>query len=168
MQNQSIIVCGADELDNFSKATHIIRIVNPKVGASKPVWFKGDFLQLSFGDVVSDADAHAYNTLPPTVDDIYQALDFSRKAWAVSNSTLLVSCDYGASRSPALAYVIWADKMGPGRELEAFTHIINIRPEAVPNILVVSLGDMVLKRNNSLTKPLSEFNQSIMEALGLL
>lgn len=168
MQNHSIIVCGADKLDSFSTATHIIRIVNPKVGDSRPKWFKGDFLQLSFGDVVSDADAEAYNTRPATINDICQSLEFSRQAWTVSNSTVLVSCDYGASRSPALAYVILADKMGPGRELEAFTHIINIRPEAMPNILVVSLGDLVLKRNNALTKPLRDFNQSIMTTLGLL
>ena len=168
MQNHSIIVCGADELDSFSTATHIIRIVNPKVGDSRPKWFKGDYLQLNFGDVVSDADAHEFNTLPPTINDICQTLEFSRQAWKVNNATVLVSCDYGASRSPALAYVIWADKIGPGRELEAFTHIIDIRPEAIPNNLVVSLGDMVLKRNNALTKPLKDFNQSIMANLGLL
>ncbi len=168
MLSHAIYVCGADQLDSFTSATHIIRIVNPTVGDLRPAWFNGDYLQLNFGDVISKADARAYNTRPARTKDILLSLDFSRRAWMANNATVLVSCDYGASRSPALAYVLWADKLGLGRELEAFTHILNIRAEAVPNNLVVSLGDFVLNRNKSLIEPLNEFNQSIMASLGLL
>src|SRR5689334_5575730 len=61
---------------------------------------------------------------------------------ARSESKILVSCDQGASRSPALAYVFIADQYGMGRETEAF----NLR-----------LGDTFLKRGGALLSPLKAF-----------
>ena len=167
MEDQTIAVCAAEEINRFTAVTDLIRIVNPSVQASKPSWFNGDYLQLNFGDVISEVDARSCNTHAPNINDIQSALEFTRNAWMNNNAMVVVSCDYGASRSPALAYVLWADKLGVGRELEAFTHILNIRPEAVPNNLVVYLGDLVLKRNNSLLKPLYDFNKMMMKSLGL-
>jgi predicted protein tyrosine phosphatase len=159
-----IAICGSDELDDYKgqSFTHIIKIVNPGLSNLRPPWFLGEYLQLCFGDVVSKADAQNCKTIAPSIVDIQSALDFSRKALSIEKSSIIISCDYGASRSPALAYVIWADKLGPGREQESFDDVMSIRPEAVPNNLVVSLGDILLKRNGALTKPLQDLNISIM------
>jgi predicted protein tyrosine phosphatase len=162
-----IAICGSDELNHYKgqSFTHIIKIVNPGVSNVRPPWFLGEYLPLSFGDVVSNADAQNYNTIAPSIEDIQSALDFSRKALSIEKSSIIVSCDYGASRSPALAYVIWADKLGPGREQEAFDYIMSMSPEAVPNNLVVALGDLLLKRNGALTKPLQNLNISIIASI---
>jgi predicted protein tyrosine phosphatase len=84
-------------------------------------------------------------------------VEFFRKAWSTPDSKILISCDQGASRSPALAYVLIADQAGPGREIEAFGVILDIRPVAVPNGLVIRLGDEFLQRNGALLTPLKEF-----------
>src|SRR6478736_9862584 len=107
-----------------------------------------------FGDVVSEADARTLKTTAPSMDDIQRALQFFRNACSDPNSKILVSCDYGASRSPALAYVFIADQLSVGQESEAFRLLLEIRPDAVPNGLVVRLGDAYLKRGGALTAPL--------------
>lgn len=150
--NRRLFICGAEEIDNYCAhaITHIIRIVNPGVQSSCPSWFNKEYLQLSFGDVVSETDAKACRTKAPNPTDISQAIDFCRKAYLLENSGVLISCDYGASRSPALAYVVLADQMGINREQEALEEIIKIRPDAVPNTRVVSIGDQLLCRKGAL------------------
>lgn len=163
--NPSIRICSYWELELFaeSRATHLITIANPGVTRHPPEWFAGEYLQLWFGDVVSEADAHQYKTRAPGIEDVKKALLFSRVAGHMNDPRLLVSCDYGASRSPALAYVLLADQYGEGREGEAFEKILVIRPEAVPNLLVVRLGDTLLGRSGKLLGPLNEYFDSIRQ-----
>lgn len=151
-------ICGAEEVDHFKdrQLTHLITITNPGA-CSTPAWFKGEQLQFSFGDVVSEQDARQYRTKAASSDDIRQAIVFCRVARQLGAVRLLVSCDYGASRSPALAYVLQADHFGPGREAEALREIIAIRPEAVPNLLVVKLGDQLMARQGALMEPLQDY-----------
>jgi len=77
----------------------------------------------------------------------------------------LVTCDYGASRSPALAYLFIADQLGPGRESDAFKIMRDIRPAAVPNSLVVRLGGIFVKWETALLQPLKELHAEIHTAL---
>ena len=88
-------------------------------------------------------------------------MEFFRGAWLVRDSKILVSCDQGASRSPALAYLFIADQFGAGRETEAFSLVLAIRSVAVPNGLVVRLGDVFLKRGGAVLAPLKEFYAKI-------
>lgn len=152
-------ICGAEEIDRFSdrQLTHLVTITNPGCACSTPAWFRGEQLQFSFGDVVSEHDACQYNTRAASSDDIRQAIVFCRVARQLGAVRLLVSCDYGASRSPALAYVLQADLFGPGRESEALREILTIRPEAVPNQLVVRLGDQLMARQGALMEPLQDY-----------
>jgi predicted protein tyrosine phosphatase len=160
---ERLFVCGFDERSGYQsrRISHFVCVANPSAVSSKPSWFNGEQLQLKFGDVVSEADARSLKTTAPSIDDIRQALQFFRSAWSDSNSRILVSCDYGASRSPALAYVFIADQLGAGRETEAFRLLLEIRPDAVPNGLVVRLGDVYLKRGSALIAPLKELYAKI-------
>ena len=63
----------------------------------------------------------------------------------------------GTLISHALAYVLQADHYGPGRESEALREILTIRPEAVPNQLVVRLGDQLMARQGALMEPLMDY-----------
>lgn len=137
--------------------THLITVTNPGVANLPPAWFSGEHLALSFGDVVSERDARQCNTKPATSDDIRQAIVFFRAARQQEPVKLLVSCDYGASRSPSLAYVLLADQYGAGYEIEAFNALLAIRPDVVPNLLVASLGDNLLRRNGGLLAPLQDY-----------
>lgn len=158
-----LFVCGFNELAEFrsQKISHLVSIANPGAAQGKPSWFKGAHLQLWFGDVISEVDAKRCKTTAPDLQDVRRAVEFFRKAWLAPASKILVSCDHGASRSPALAYVLMADQFGPGREAEAFGALLDIRPVAVPNGLVVRLGDRLLQRNGALLGPLKEFYAKI-------
>jgi len=160
---QRLLICGADERDksNRSSVTHIVSIANPGAGNSKPSWFNGAHLQLWFGDVISEADAKRCKSRAPTVEDIQNAVSFFRTAWRQGRSRILVTCDYGASRSPALAYIFIADQMGNGREPEAFEVLLNLRPDCLPNGLVIRLGDSCLNRQGALIAPFKEFQAKI-------
>ncbi len=148
-----MIVCTSTEVDAYRNTgiTHMIRISNPNDPKPPPVWFKGDYLELLFGDVFSEADAVACHTRTAGLNDIAKAIFFARQA-----ESLLITCDYGGSRSPAIAAVILADQMGAGREKDAIATVMKIRPEAVPNEWVVLQSDRYLDRNGSLLRALRE------------
>jgi len=154
-----LFICGSVEKLDFQsrQITHIICIANPGASPAAPPWFNGASLQFWFGDVCSEADARECKTRAPDIEDIRRSLEFFRAAWDCEDSKIMVTCDYGASRSPALAYIFIADQLGAGREEEAFGLTLQIRPEAVPNGLVVRIGDAFLERNGALLRPLKQF-----------
>jgi predicted protein tyrosine phosphatase len=142
-----------------------VSVTNPGTTLSKPGWFDGTQLDLWFGDVVSETDARNCRTIAPTTEDIRRAIEFFRGAWIVVNSKVLVSCNYGASRSPALAYLFIADQLGPGREAEAFGLMLDIRPDAVPNGLIIRLGDAFLRRQGAVVQPLKDLHAKLNKEL---
>ena len=156
---QRLFICASDERSKHQsrQITHMIVIANPGAVASMPTWFNGQHLQLWFGDVVSEIDAKRCRTKAATMEEVRQAIEFFRAAWKSVDSRVLISCDYGASRSPGLAYVCVADQVGPGHESEALKLVMQIRPVAVPNKLVIEFGDAILNRRGELLKPLREF-----------
>jgi predicted protein tyrosine phosphatase len=160
---QRLFICGFEERAEYQSRniSHLITIANPSAALSQPSWLKGAHLQLRFGDVVSEADAKRCKTTAPSLHDLQQAVEFFRESWVVPGSRILISCDHGASRSPALAYVLMADQFGTGREAEAFDAVLDIRSVAVPNGLVVRLGDAFLKRDGALLAPLKDFYAKI-------
>ena len=153
-------ICAADEVPSFASRslTHLISIRNPGAPSSRPSWFQGEILELRFGDVFSERDARACQTVAATADDVRRAIEFASAAFR-SSSRMLVSCDYGASRSPAIAYVVLAAQAGPGLEEECFQHILAIRPVAFPNKHIVRLGDACLSRSGALLIPFQKYEK---------
>jgi predicted protein tyrosine phosphatase len=162
-------ICGSADRDLHCEKgiTHLIVVANPGAVASKPVRFHGAFLSLYFGDVVSEADAKLCKTRPPTKDDILRAIELFREAWRVTGSKILVSCDYGASRSPALAYLFIADVLGNEQEADALKLTLELCPGAVPNGMVVRLGDKLLERRGALLETVRKLYNEISAELSL-
>ena len=162
-----LIICAVTEVDNFisQSVTHLISIRNPGSPSACPAWFKGNYLELFFGDVISEPDAQACKTLPPTTKHVKDALHFASSALTSQSGKLLIFCDYGASRSPALAYVVLAATVGPGREKECLQCIVNIRPDAVPNLYVVRLADSYLARKGALLAPCQNYVKKLFQNL---
>jgi len=160
---QRLLICGADERNKCGRSavTHIVSVANPGASSSSPSWFTGAHLQLWFGDVVSEEDAKRCKSRASTSEDIQNAIGFFRKAWRESRSRILVTCDYGASRSPALACVFIADQLGIGREAEAFDVLLGLRPDCLPNGLVIRLGDSCLNRQGALLAPFKTFQAKV-------
>ncbi len=78
------------------------------------------------------------------------------------------SCDYGASRSPAIALIILADRLGPGQEQKALQQVLDVRPDAIPNNLVVELGDNLLHRNGALRRSLDDLYEEVLGGINFL
>lgn len=147
-------------------ATHLLSIANPGAQVAKPDWFTGKHLCLHFGDVVSEADARQCSTRAPSTEHIASAVQFARTAWS-SGGGLVIHCEYGTSRSPAMAYVIVADRLGLGCEAQALNVMFELRPCAVPNKLVVALGDKFLNRGGKLLEPLHAFYAEVNREMEL-
>lgn len=164
---ERLIICSRYEAGclHDPAATHLLSIANPGAQIERPPWFGGKHLCLFFGDVVSQADARQCGTIPATLEHIARAVEFSRSAWASTSGRLVLHCEYGASRSPAMAYVLMADRLGAGREREALNIVLSLRPNALPNKLVVEIGDAFLNRGGQLIKPLQAFYAEVNREL---
>lgn len=80
-------------------------------------------------------------TAVATAAHVAQALDFARRH---RGRKLLVHCQAGQCRSPAIALAILRDGMGAGSEVEAVTELLRVRPIAAPNLLALKLADAAL------------------------
>src|SRR5260370_1300686 len=137
-------ICSLDELHEapLSSADRIVSILNPNdpppVDLSS---ISAPILTLRFDDVIAAADGAA-----PTMLQIETLIAFD--AEARTDERLLVHCTAGISRSSAALAVLLAARH-PDLDDEIFAAIRQIRPQAWPNSLVVSLGDELLGRHGA-------------------
>lgn len=103
-------------------------------------------------------DIDARLRLPPSVllaraEDIAAILEFFA---ATGEGQVLVHCTSGVSRSTACSFIGLCQAFGPGREREAFDAVLAIRPRALPNRLIVELGDEQLGRKGAMVAIVDE------------
>jgi predicted protein tyrosine phosphatase len=94
-----------------------------------------------------DLDFDDGETVVASSGDIGRALAFAREH---RPGRILVHCQAGRCRSPAVALAIVADRLGPGREAEAVAELLRIRPESGPNLVALRVADAVLGRGGRL------------------
>jgi predicted protein tyrosine phosphatase len=166
-----LFICGKGEIDGFANAglTHLLSLEDPGTPKRTPAWFRGVHEQLHFHDVESDAEARSLRAVAPCLDKIKRALRFGRTCLAQSSSaqpvTLLVHCYAGASRSPATAYALACQALGQGREREALDYVLRLRPQAIPNALVVQLADELLAAEGRLVKATAPLRANLRQQL---
>ncbi len=80
----------------------------------------------------------------PTEREIARILTFS--AHFMRWDKILVHCRAGVSRSTALAFAIACQHSHPGEERKAFAYIRKLRPQLLPNRLIVITADRLLER----------------------
>lgn len=96
-----------------------------------------------------DLDEPTTGIVTPTIHHVEQIIDFGHRH---VDGGILVHCNAGISRSTAAALAILADRLGPGREAEALASVLDLRPEAVPNLLIVQHSDELLGRGGELVR----------------
>jgi predicted protein tyrosine phosphatase len=74
---------------------------------------------------------------------------------------LLLNCEAGISRSTAAAYIILCFLLGKGKEADAFRIVLEIRPHAIPNELMVEIADKTLDANNMMVNVLMEYKKKL-------
>lgn len=97
-------------------------------------------------------------------EQVAAALTFAREQ---ATGSLLIHCYHGVGRSAAIALAVLADRLGPGSEDEAMNQLLTIRPEATPNLVVVSHADAVLGRGGSLLHAVAGWEARTPEAVRL-
>ena len=165
-----IFVCAKYEIDGFANMglTHLLSLEDPQTPKATPAWFKGNHLQLQFHDVESPREAEAVRAQVPTHEHVVEILRMGERCLALpaeARVRLLVHCYAGASRSPAAAYALICQALKQAKAEEALRLVLQRRPEAFPNALVVRHADSLLGRKGEMLRALAplraRFNQLV-------
>ena len=143
---------GAVVVTNQNKARHVKRrfdavltIEDPR--RRQPLRFHRtphpEHLVLRFEDV----DFERADLAMPQPEHMRAALEFGREHAA---GDLLVHCSAGVARSTAIALMLLADRLGPGMEEDAVATLLDIRPVAAPNLVMLAMADRILERDGAL------------------
>jgi predicted protein tyrosine phosphatase len=150
-----LTICGLSQAKRHKRAFGaVITLEDPAARPAERLRFTRRpapaHLVLAFEDVDDDT----LGIRVATEDQVAQSLAFAKKH---SDSALLVHCFHGVGRSAAIALAILADRLGPGAEALALDRLLSLRPEATPNLVVISLADRLLGRAGALLKAVGEW-----------
>ncbi|WP_082911075.1 tyrosine phosphatase family protein [Magnetospirillum moscoviense] len=144
-------ICGLDELADEMEAfdpSHVISILDPDEDHDDLLVFPGSIKVLSLrffdihamggmvGSMLSARDRAEY----PCVDHAHAILDFGREI--PRGGRVLIHCWAGVSRSTSAAYVLACMHVPAA---EALNLIMELRPGAMPNRLIVKFADRILR-----------------------
>ena len=121
-------------------------------GIKNPFRVKDEYtkqLVMCFDDISFAYDEY----ILPQKKHIIRALEFSDE---IGDSSLLIHCHAGVSRSSSIALAILAKKHGEGSETNAVKELVKINPYCRPNKLMTELTDDILNRDGKLVKVVSE------------
>jgi predicted protein tyrosine phosphatase len=100
-------------------------------------------LKLTFFDYITKDDDYVWvrsQPYPPNIQDINRVVNFTHhkiKPVLDTQPSVLIHCEVGISRSPAIAQIV-LQELGLS-EKEARAKVLEVRPQAVPNEFVLSL-----------------------------
>lgn len=126
--------------------THLLSFTSSKQGAIPGFHTVKNGLHLPVDDISMPSGFHGW--VHPREAHVQAIIRFGRTI--KENDRVLIHCAQGVSRSTAAAFIILADRFGPGREHEALKAVVDERPGARPNELIVKLADHILGRDGRL------------------
>jgi HEAT repeat protein/predicted protein tyrosine phosphatase len=126
---------------------YMISIASPGVAEPRSFDRVPNRLRMEFNDL--DTPVNDPDCILPSLEDVRNIIDFALKMSSPEGS-LLVCCQEGISRSTAAALTVCATVLGRGKEREAWSLVLEARPQARPNRWIVELADEALARNGKL------------------
>lgn len=166
-----LFICGKAEVHGFagSRLTHLLSIEDPGTPKATPMWFRGLHEQIHFNDVENDREAASLAGKLPCRQTVQAILNFGERCLGRSKAsepiTAVVHCFAGVSRSPAAAFILASQALGEGREEEALRFVLSLRPQAIPNGLVVRLADDLMGAEGRLVRALAPMKESLRQEL---
>lgn len=150
MRDLPFTICGVDELDRLvtPDVSHVISIIDPG-------WPPLDALarlperrvhRFHFSDVIA---ARNTGDRLPDAAAVRAIIDAGRLIRDDAPSHMLVHCQMGISRSSAATLVVLSEGF-PGEEMAIAERIMERRPQAWPNSLMLELADAELDRSGRL------------------
>ena len=152
-----ITVCGIDELGGHCArgVTHVLSILDPEFPVPEAFGAYGehDRLELRFHDVIDERPGQ----IAPGPADIERLLLFGQRLIAQADAAangehLLVHCHAGVSRSTAAMTLILAQARPDRPAAEAMAAVVDIRPQAWPNLRMIEMGDRLLGRDGEIVE----------------
>ena len=158
-----ITICGIPDLDSHREkgVTHALSIIDPD--EPDPSAFKRyrnvRRLLIRCDDVVAPYAGFQ----PPSREDVQKLIEFGATLPDEAHGGhLLIHCHAGISRSTAAAGIIMAQH-NPGKEQEAFLHLLDMRPHAWPNTRIVAFADEMLDRNGAMLEALNAYRRELLK-----
>lgn len=153
-----LTICGLEELGHHSArgVTHVLSILDPDW--AEPADF-GTYdphhrTTLRFHDVIEPGPG----LILPQPDHVEAILDFGRSIRSDiernEKAHLLVHCHMGISRSTAAMAILMAEASPAESENRIFSQLVDLRPQAWPNSLMVAFADDRLNRQGRLLRAL--------------
>jgi predicted protein tyrosine phosphatase len=147
-------ICGLRKLADPAGHTHVLSLIDPEwdqpdAFASFP---PSQWLLQRFHDDIENREGR----LLPTRESVAEILAFGKKLNTYPNPRLFIHCLSGKSRSTAAAVMIWAQAMPERSEASIIEHLLQARPEAWPNSLMLQHADDLLGRNGRLIQATRE------------
>ena len=100
-------------------------------------------IKLTFFDYITREDDYEWvrqQPYPPSIEDVNRVIAFTRnsiKPAIATNPSVLIHCEVGVSRSPAIAQIV-LQELGLSKE-SARQKVLEVRPQSVPNEFVLAL-----------------------------
>ena len=159
----ALTICGLDELDYHSSrgVTHVLSILDPDLPEPAAFWaFDPHFrATLHFHDAIDPAP----EIVLPQIADVEAILTFGHE---MSGDVChpLIHCHAGISRSTAAMAMILAQTFPHEDENVIVERLVQIRPQAWPNSLMIGFADELLGRNGRLTAAVNKIYARRMAA----
>jgi predicted protein tyrosine phosphatase len=155
-----LTICGLEELGHHSSrgVTHVLSILDPDW--PEPHAFSAfdphHRITLNFHDVIEPGPG----LLLPNPEHVEAILKFghsmANEALKREDPHLLVHCHMGVSRSTAAMAILMAQSDKAESEEWIFSRLLELRPQAWPNSLMIELADEQLDRRGRLTYALAD------------
>jgi predicted protein tyrosine phosphatase len=156
----TLIVTGLEELRHHrGRVTHFISILDPEDAEFLPDMGvpAGRHLPLYCHDIDSRAEANrrtkempGSRCIAPSPAMVRKALVFAKRLRP--DDILVVCCGFGVSRSTAIAFAVMCQADPSVPEPEVFRRLLEIRPHAFPNPLIVAHADKLLGRAGRMSR----------------
>lgn len=157
-----LTICGLEELDGHSDrhVTHALSILDPNwpdpdVFARWPTHHR---LTLRFHDIIEPIPGQVL----PEPEHVRQILDFAQALEADAHERddghLLIHCHMGISRSTAAMAMLLAQAYPDEDEAAILARLTAIRPQAWPNLRMMTFADEMLGRGGRLAAEVSRLH----------
>jgi len=120
--------------------------------------FPGPKLELIFDDA-EETDMVKMGYSPPQQEDVQCLFDWHSKITIKPQDVILTHCAAGVSRSAACALAIYA-KMGISTQ-DALRNVLQDRPQAWPNMLIIKHADDILSMGGELVKAIKIWKKKV-------
>ena len=157
-----ITICGIPDLDSHreSGVTHVLSIIDPDEPdpAALRRYRDVERLLIRCDDIVAPYSGFQ----APSREDVERLVSFGATLPDEAHGGhLLIHCHAGISRSTAAAGIVMAQH-NPGREEEAFLHLLDMRPHAWPNTRIVTFADELLDRKGAMVEALKAYRRELI------